>query len=91
MSWGEAISLQHQVQKLYEDYGATEDIEVQLPLTVLMEFHKRMAGAITFKQPEIKIYLKRAEALAFQVLYMGSMIDTTSETRQIAHAIDTTL
>lgn len=91
LSQQEATALRAQIDCLFANYGGTKDIEVKLPLAVLMEFHKRLVAALLFPAAQIKVYLKRPEALAFQVLYMGSMIETTHETMQIAHAIDTTL
>ena len=87
----DAYLLHTQIQEVYNRYGYAKDLEVKLPLAVLMDFQKRLIAALLFPEKEIKIYLKRTEALAFQLLYMGNMIDTTYQTIQVAHAIDVTL
>lgn len=87
----EAIALRQQIQKTFGEYDNAVELEVKLPLSVLKDFQVRLAGQLEFPKSKIKMHLKRSEALAFQVLYMGSMIESTHETMQLAHAIDTTL
>jgi hypothetical protein len=91
MSYGEAQALHNEIQKTFVAYGSAKELEVQLPLATLMDFQKRLIGLLLFPQPKIKLYLKRTEALAFQILYMGNSIESTMETMQLAHSIDTTL
>lgn len=91
LSQAEAFALRQQIQKTFADYGSAKELEVKLPLSVLKDFQVRLAGSLEFPKDKIKMFLKPSEALAFQLLYMGSMIDTTHETMQLAHAIDTTL
>lgn len=91
MSIAEAQELQQEIQRMFQTCGHTKELELKLLLAVLMEFQKRLVGLLLFPDKEVKLYLKRTEALAFQILYLGGSIETTTETMQLAHAIDTTL
>lgn len=91
MSPAEARELHQQIQKTFLTCGNAKELELMLPLSCLMDFQKRLVGALLFPQTKIKLYLKRPEALAFQILYLGNSIETTHETMQLAHSIDITL
>ncbi len=90
-SQGEAQDLQQKLNKMFFEAAQEKDLQIMLPVSVLAEFHKRLTGALLFPKTEIKIHLKRTEAIAFMFLYLTNYIEQTLETAQIAHAIDTTL
>ena len=89
--YSEANGLMLELERMFMFYGHTQELELKLPITVLVEFQKRLAGQLVFPSNKIKIHFKRAEALAFQVLFLGNIIENTSETMHIGHIIDTTL
>lgn len=88
---GEAQELQKELNRMFFEASMEKDLQIMLPVSVLSEFHKRLSGALLFPRAEIKIHLKRTEAIAFMFLYLTNYIEQTMETVQISHAIHTTL
>lgn len=87
----EANALKAQLHLMFIENAQQKDLQIMLPVSVLADFYKRLDGELLFPKPEIKIHLKRNEAIAFLYLYLTNYIEQTIETGQISHAIDTTL
>lgn len=87
----EALELKKVLNEMFFENATTKELQIMLPISVLVEFHKRLNGLLIFPKPEIKIHLKRTEAIAFMFLYLTGYIEISIETQQIAHSIDTTL
>lgn len=91
LSQHEAQLLRQNIENMFVRYSATAELELQLPLAVMMDFQKRLVGALLFPADKLKIYLKRTEAIAFQLLYLNDIIKTDLVTMQISYEIDHTL
>lgn len=87
----ECWELYNTIQKAIATHGNTKDLELMLPIAVLADFQVRIHTKLIFPAHQIKIFLRRTEALAFMTLYNTNIIETTTETLQISHAIDTTI
>lgn len=87
----ECWELYNTIQKAIIEYGHTKDTELMLPIAVLAEFQVRIHTKLIFPSSHIKIFLRRTEALSFINLYKTNIIERTTETLQISHAIDTTI
>ncbi len=91
LSQYEAQLLRQNIENMFVRYSAVAELELQLPLAVMMDFQKRLVGALLFTADKLKIYLKRTEAIAFQLLYLNDIIKTDLVTMQISYEIDHTL
>lgn len=90
-TYNEANDLMIEIERMILANGHTTNLELKMLIVVILDFQKRLAGSLVFPQNKIKIHFKRAEALAFQILYLRNSIENTAETMEIAHKIDITL
>ncbi len=91
LSEHQTLLLNSAVDLLYARYGNSKDLELQLPIVVLMDFKMRLAAQMVFPKLQTPVYLKPAEAVAFMMLYRSGLICTNLTTSMIAHHIDRTI